>query len=365
MFLAMLTNLTAKLPSSHLAIVQNENGAPQLANIPLPVLKPRSLIVRTVSVALNPSDHKMGAAFPTPGAVVGMDFSGTVAAIHADTKTDLKIGDRVCSWVHGSNPGDPSNGAFAQYIRARPEILLRVPKDTSMLMEEAATLGLGLMTNIMALWDPAALGLAAHPGSPAEKRFPVLVYGGSTATGTLATQLLQLSGIDPIVTCSPRNFDLVRQRGAVAQVDYILPDVVEEIQRLTGSKLKHAFDCVAGPESVAHCYAALGRTGGRYASVEMIPDELRTRRAVRAKVVLAYEGFGEDVPLPKGYGSQADPEKFALAVKFFAMFQDLLDEGTLKTHPIESVGVGLLSVLSGLQSLKSGLVSGRKLVVTL
>lgn len=359
----MSTASTAKLPSSHFAIVQKENGAPQLANIPLPVLKPGSLIVKTVSVALNPSDHKMGAAFPTPGAVVGMDFSGTVAAIHPETETDLKIGDRVCSWVHGSNPGDPSNGAFAQYIRARPEILLRVPN--GMRMEQAATLGVGLMTNVMALWDPTALGLAAHPGSPAEKRFPVLVYGGSTATGTLAIQLLRLSGIDPIVTCSPRNFDLVGDRGAVAQVDYILPDVVEEIKRLTHSKLKHAFDCVTGPESVAHCYAALGRTGGRYAAVEMIPDELRTRRAVRAKVVLAYEGLGEDVPLPKGYGSQADPEKFALAVKFFAMFQTLLDEGSIKTHPIESAGVGLPSVLSGLQSLKSGSVSGRKLVVTL
>lgn len=44
----------------------------------------------------------------------------------------------------------------------------------------------------------------------------MLVYGGSTATGTIATQLLELSGYDPIATCSPRNFDLVRSRGASA-----------------------------------------------------------------------------------------------------------------------------------------------------
>lgn len=359
----MSANSAPKLPSLHIAIVQDENGAPKLANIPLPILKPGSVMVKTVVVALNPSDHKMGSTFPTPGAVVGMDFSGTVAAIHPDTRTDLKIGDRVCGMVHGSNPGDPSNGAFAQYLRVRPEILLRVPKDTR--MEQAATLGVGLMTNVMTLWDPAALGLAATPESPAEKRFPVLVYGGSTATGTLAIQLLHLSGIDPIVTCSPRNFDLVRERGAVAEVDYIRPDVIEEVRRLSGSKLKHAFDCVTQPESVAHCYAALGRTGGRYASLEVVPDELRTRRAVRAKVVLAYEGLGENVPLPNGYENRADPEKFAFASKFFPMFQKLLDEGTLKTHPIESAGVGLPSVLSGLQTLKSGSVSGRKLVVTL
>ncbi|POS75425.1 zinc-binding dehydrogenase [Diaporthe helianthi] len=359
----MSTRSTSELPTLQLAIVQDENGAPKTANISLPGLKPGAIIVKTVAVALNPSDHKMGAAFPSPGAVVGMDFSGIVAAIHPETKTDLKIGDRVCGMAQGSNPGDPSNGAFAQYVRARPEILLRVPKNMS--MEEAATLGVGLMTNVMALWDPAALGLSSTPEVPTEKRFPVLVYGGSTATGTLAIQLLQLSGIDPVVTCSPRNFDLVRGRGAVAQVDYIRADLVEEVKRLTGNKLKYAFDCVTGPESVAHCYAALGRTGGRYVSLEMVSEELRTRRAVRAKVVLAYEALGEDVPLSQGYESRADPEKFAFAAKFFAMFQKLVDEGTLKTHPIESAGVGLSSVLSGLQSLKSGSVSGRKLVVTL
>lgn len=352
------------LPKSQLAIVQDEHGAPNLSNgIPLPVLKPGTVIVKTVAIALNPSDYKMGANFPTPGAVVGMDFSGIVTAIHPATETDLKVDDRVCGMVQGSNPGDPTNGAFAQYIRARPELLLRVPHP--LLMEQAATLGVGLMTNIMALWDPTALGLEATPECPTEKRFPVLVYGGSTATGTLAIQLLQLSGLDPVVTCSPRNFDLVRGRGSIGEVDYVRPDVVNEIRRLTGSKLKYALDCITEPASIAHCYAAIGRTGGRYTSLEMVPDELRTRRAVRAKVVLAYEALGEDVPLSRGYESRGDPEKFAFAAKFFPMFQRLLDEGTLKAHPVELFGTGLSSILQGLQSLKSGSVSGKKLVVTL
>jgi NADPH:quinone reductase-like Zn-dependent oxidoreductase len=320
-------------------------------------------MVKTVAVALNPSDHKMGTTFPTPGAVIGMDFSGIVASIHPGTETDLHVGDRVCGMVHGSNPGDLTNGAFAEYVRVRPSLLLRVPGGLP--MEQAASLGVGLMTNVMALWDPSALALTATPESPAEKPFPVLVYGGSTATGTLATQLLQLSGLEPIATCSPRNFNLVHDRGAGTTVDYMRPDVVEEIKTRAGGRLKYAYDCIADPASVAHCYAALGRTGGRYVSLEMVPEELRTRRAVRAKVVLGYEGLGEDVLLSKGYESTADPEKLALAVKFFRVFQRLLDEGMLKTHPIRKLEGGLPGVVQGLQLLKSGSVSGEKLAVVL
>ncbi|KUI57981.1 Protein TOXD [Cytospora mali] len=204
----MLTNSTSPtLPISQTAIIQDENGNPKLANgVPLPTLRAGKVMVKTVATALNPSDYKMGAAFPTPGALVGMDFSGTIASIHPRTETDLQVGDRVCGMVHGSYPGDPSNGAFAAYVRVRPELLLRVPR--ALPMEEAATLGVGLMTNLLALWDPSALGLTATPESPAagSSAFPVLVCGGSTATGTLAVQLLRLSGLDPIVTCGPTSW---------------------------------------------------------------------------------------------------------------------------------------------------------------
>lgn len=310
--------------------------------------------------SVNPSDYKMGATFPTEGAVVGMDFAGTIASIHPDTRTDLRIGDRVCGGVHGSNPSDPHNGAFAQYVRTRPELLLRVPYHLS--MEQTATLGTGIMTNILALWDPLALGLQASPEHPAEKPLPVLVYGASTATGSLAIQMLRLSGLQPIVTCSPRNFALVQERGAGGKVDYMQPDAVEEVKGLTGGKLKHAYDCIVDTVSVSHCYKAIGRTGGRYVALEMVPDELRVRRAVRAKVVLGYEAFGRDVALSKGYESSGDPKKFDLVVKYFRILQKYLDDGTLRTHPIQTLEGGFEGILQGLQVLQSGSISGKKLV---
>ena len=80
-YLSAQLDITA-LPASQTALVQDEDGKPKIvSNIPLPQLSPGDILVKTTMVALNPSDYKMGAAFPSPGAVIGSDFVGTVVRI--------------------------------------------------------------------------------------------------------------------------------------------------------------------------------------------------------------------------------------------------------------------------------------------
>ncbi len=182
-----------QLPLSQTAIVQDEAGSPAIVqDVALPPPQRNTILVKTEAVALNPSDFKMGAKFPTPGAIVGMDFAGTIISMDveaAEARPDLKTGDRVCGAIHGSNPAGPENGAFAQYLRAPAGLVLKVPDH--MKLAEAASLGTALATSALALWD--GLSLAASPEKPAEKPHDVLVYGGSTSSGTMAIQLLKLS----------------------------------------------------------------------------------------------------------------------------------------------------------------------------
>ncbi|KAH9985176.1 chaperonin 10-like protein [Xylariaceae sp. FL0662B] len=170
----MPTGTPLGLPDFQIAIIQDGNSAPKLADgVPLPVLRSGTVMVKTAAVALNPSDNKMGATFPTPGATIGMDFSGIIVEIHPGTETDLRIGNRVCGMIHPSNPSDPTNGAFGEYVRARPGLLLRVPRDMS--VEQAATLGVGLVTNVLALWDPWAL--KTHPIQELRGGLPSVIQG--------------------------------------------------------------------------------------------------------------------------------------------------------------------------------------------
>ena len=50
----------------------------------------------------------------TKGSIVGCDFAGTVEEIGPDVPEDLlKVGDRVCSFVHGSKSHNSLSQKFA------------------------------------------------------------------------------------------------------------------------------------------------------------------------------------------------------------------------------------------------------------
>lgn len=185
------------VPQVQRAVVEDDAGQPVLAqDAPVPKLLPKTLLVKTLAVAINPSDYKVGANRPAPRAIVGMDFVGRILQIDdeaARLRPDLSVGDRVCGFVHGSNPADPANGSFAEYLRAHAQLVYRVPDGMS--DGDAATMGVATGTAALALWH--SLGLPASPDAPvgapgARTKAYVLVYGASTASGTMALQLLKL-----------------------------------------------------------------------------------------------------------------------------------------------------------------------------
>jgi NADPH:quinone reductase-like Zn-dependent oxidoreductase len=380
------------MPSSRKAVVQDAAGRPFVnENVPLPTTLERgTVLVKTSVVALNPSDLKMGAAFPAPGSIVGNDFVGIIVALGegaSDIKPGLAVGDLVCGALQGSMPDSPQFGCFTDYAIAHAGILIRLPDEcrpsqpvtaamgqpsTIISSEQAATLGTALATLTLAFWGESkdSLRLEGTPDNPTQAipPPPVLVYGGSTATGTIATQLLKLSGYDPVVTCSPHNFPLCRSRGASAVFDYRSADVGAAIRRHTGNRMRYALDCISDARGVETCFAGLSRVGGRYVSLELVPDEmLALRRAVKPGFVLGVEVSGRGSSLGGGYGKKADPSKLDLGVRFFEMFERLLLQGKLLTHPVQKVeGLGGLDgVLTGLEVLKTGAISGRKLVVSI
>jgi NADPH:quinone reductase-like Zn-dependent oxidoreductase len=141
--------------------------------------------------------------FPTPGCLVGHDFSGTIVSLgplSAATK-GFTIGDRVCGAVHASNPVDKTTGAFAEYVSADLDFTLKVPK--GMGMDQAAAIG-GTGMGTMGLTLKECLGLDGSPEDPVAdgQGKEVLVYAASTSIGTLALQLLSLYVVPPTFTAT-------------------------------------------------------------------------------------------------------------------------------------------------------------------
>ena len=131
-------------------------------------------------------------------------MSGIVEAVGGACKTDVRKGDRVYGVCHcannvGSPPERPSgptltvpkdnpeDGSFAEFAMVKDGHLAKIPD--SMSFEDTATLGVGVTTIGQALYLTLKLPL---PTEPAKTPFPILIYGGSSATGTLAIQYAKL-----------------------------------------------------------------------------------------------------------------------------------------------------------------------------
>lgn len=82
---------------------------------------------------------------------------------------------------------DKETGAFAEHILVKGDLQIKIPDNLS--FEEASTLGVGISTVGQGLYQSLGLPL---PNQPSKEKTPILIYGGSTATGTLAIQFAKL-----------------------------------------------------------------------------------------------------------------------------------------------------------------------------
>ncbi|KAL2838986.1 GroES-like protein [Aspergillus pseudoustus] len=334
-------------------IVTKPQTADLVSSRAIPKLRDDYVLVKTVSVGLNPSDWKHVDFLSPPGVLLGVDYSGVVEAVGKDVKLPWKKGDRICGSAHGGNAVQPEDGTLAEYIVVKGDVQLRIPEHLS--FEEAATLGAGVQTIGQSLYQ--TLGLAL-PSQPIQDATPILIYGGSTATGTLAIQFAKLSGYKVLTTSSPHNFDLVRGLGADAVFDYNDPESPAQIRKQTNNSLKLVLDCISLPPTIDFSDRSLSTEGGEYLS--LLPAKVN-RANVNSRFILVYTSLGEpftfgDTPFP------AKPEDFEHAKQFTQVAQALFDQGKIKVHPPRIGKDGLRGALEGLELLRTNQVSGAKLV---
>jgi NADPH:quinone reductase-like Zn-dependent oxidoreductase len=254
-----------------------------------------------------------------PNAIHGFDFAGVVVAVGEDlADSEKKIGNLVAGMVHGGN--SPDKGAFAgtsllyprretvhlmrfspfaEYLRAESDLVWSVPKAVS--LREAAGVTATLATAAQSLFNILHLAYpldsTAATSKETRKSTWVLVYGGSSSVGLFAVQLAKFAGYSVISTCSPKNFELVKQHGADVVVDYRGTDAaVQQIREATSGTLTAAVDCISEGDSAVICVKSLADNGER-AVVQVGPPsdaatQLATEKGVRMENVMAFTLFG-------------------------------------------------------------------------
>jgi NADPH:quinone reductase-like Zn-dependent oxidoreductase len=181
------------------------------------------VLVKVHAWAINPCDYMlqdrdMGLAYPM---ILGCDVAGTVEAVvpGSPAASKFSVGDRVFGFC--------ANDGFQDYVVLEDKLMAKVPDN--MAYREPVVLGLCIATSAMFLFGEDYLQLEyPRPGAPKNGK-SVLIWGGSSAVGSNAIQLVTAAGYDAIATCSKKNFDYVKSLGAAQVFDYKDADVTEKL----------------------------------------------------------------------------------------------------------------------------------------
>lgn len=352
--------MSVAIPKTQTAIIATDaEGTLEVAHdVAVMELEPDAVLVKTAALAINPVDSKMFKGFAVPGAILGFDFAGTVVAVGSAITKDVKVGDRVLGSADSMDHKRPSGGGFAQYASTPASLTLKLPDNMS--FTDAACMSTSLASAGMALWF--SMSIPGTLDKPNEKKPFVLVSGGSTSTGTMAIQLLNMAGFRTIATCSPQHDELVLSFGAEKVFDYKSATCAKDIKEYTKNTLTYAIDCITVASTMKMCYEAIGRAGGRYTALDPFPEAQATRRVVKPDWILGSTVKGRGSGWPAPYGREPDATARSFCEELYAQAQKRLDAGELRNHPAKKMEGGFAGILEGIEMIRRKEVSGFKLV---
>ncbi|BCR91313.1 zinc-binding alcohol dehydrogenase family protein [Aspergillus chevalieri] len=232
------------------------------------------VLIQNKAVAINPMDWKIqafGPHLPFPAHypfIIGSDVAGEVYEVGKDV-TAFKKGDRVIGLANWFLTNDVKDSAFQHYSICKASVVAALPDNIS--FEAGSVLPLGLSTAAMGVYPAGRLELPLPDATrPSTIDKVVLIWGGSSSTGSAAIQLAVASGATVIATASEKNYDFVRSLGAAAVFDYrkdtITEDLVQAIKDTPGDFVG-ALDAIAEEKTWRACADVVkGLGGGRVVS---------------------------------------------------------------------------------------------------
>lgn len=216
------------VPSTNRALWQDKSGAPGVVrdspSPPSDELGDKKVLIKVHAWAINPCDYMLQdrdmepSYYPT---ILGCDVAGTVQSVvpGSTAASKFRVGDRVFGFT--------ANNGFQDYVALEDKLMAKIPD--GMAYREPVVLGLCAATSAMFLFGEDYLGLDYPKLHKPKNGKSVLIWGGSSAVGSNAIQLVAAAGYDVIATCSKTNFDYVKALGAIQVFDYRDADVTEKL----------------------------------------------------------------------------------------------------------------------------------------
>lgn len=204
-----------------IAIEISSFGSPEVLRAverPVPEVQPDEVLIAVEAAGVSRADvmQRQGKYPPPTGAcdIPGLDVAGSIAAVGSRV-TQWKAGDRVCALVTG--------GGYAEFCTAPAPQVLPIPEGWS--AAEAVT----LPENLFTVYDNLVTRAQLAAGDV------VLIHGGTSGIGSMATMTARAVGATPIATAgSDEKCAACLAIGAAAAFNYRTEDFVEAARRFAG-----------------------------------------------------------------------------------------------------------------------------------
>jgi NADPH2:quinone reductase len=245
-----------KLPAQMTVVAISKPGGPEVLipeTRPVPQPGADDILIKVAAAGVNRPDisQRSGSYPPPPGAsdLPGLEVAGEVVAVGANASR-FRLGDKVMSLVAG--------GGYAQYCLTHETHAMPVPDAFSMI-EAGAT-----PETLMTVWHNVFERGGLKPGET------LLIHGGSSGIGTMATQLAKAFGSKVIVTVgSLDKAEACRKLGADRAVNYKSEDFVAEARAFTDNAGVDVILDMVGGDYIERNYDAAA-IGGRIVQIAFL-----------------------------------------------------------------------------------------------
>jgi len=208
-------------PKTQKVVAITAAGGPEVLQVverEVPKPAKGEILIRVEAAGINRHDvgQRKNGPNHAKSDVPGLEVAGEIVE-RGPEADEYSVGQKVCALVDG--------GGYAQYTIAPASNSLPYPTGFTAL--EAAAIPEALFTTWYNCFTVANL-------QPKDR---VLIHGGTSGVGTLATQLLTSFGHEVYVTCGDdKKCAFARTLGAKAAINYRTEDFVEVVKRETGGK---------------------------------------------------------------------------------------------------------------------------------
>jgi putative PIG3 family NAD(P)H quinone oxidoreductase len=202
------------------AVVTDGAGGPdvlRVGEVPDPEPGPGEVLIKVAATAVNRADtlQRQGFYPPPPGAsdVIGLECSGTIAALGADVE-GWAVGDEVCALLAG--------GGYAELVAVPAVQVMPVPAGVDLVTAGA------LPEVACTVWSNVFMVAGL------QREEVLLVHGGAGGIGNLAIQLGAALGARVFTTAgTEEKRAFCRELGAEVAIDYREEDFVEVVRQHT------------------------------------------------------------------------------------------------------------------------------------